>query len=61
LDVHQESIAVASVAKAHDAEVIDLGTSGTRHGDIDKRIRNRASKATPLVVVDEAGPCGDWL
>jgi transposase len=61
LAVHQESIAVAYVAKAHDAEVIDLGTIGTRHCDLDKLIRNMPSKATHLVFVYEAGPCGDWL
>ena len=36
LDVHQDSIAVASVAKDHDAEVIYLGTIGTRPCDIDQ-------------------------
>ena len=61
LDVHQASIAVAYGAEDHGAEVIYLGTIGTRHGDIDKLIRNRPSKARPLVVVYEAGPCGDWL
>jgi transposase len=52
---------VADVAKAHDAEVIDLGTIGTRQVDIDQLVRPRQSKATHLVVVDEAGPCGSWL
>ncbi|MGH8071940.1 MAG: IS110 family transposase [Candidatus Entotheonellia bacterium] len=61
LDVHKDSIAVAYVAKDHDAEVIDLGTIGTRQADIDQLIRKRPSKAQHLVVVDEAGPCGDWL
>ena len=32
-DVHKESIAVASVAKDHGAEVISLGTFGTRQCD----------------------------
>ena len=58
LDVHKDSIAVAYVAKDHDAEVVSLGTIGTRHGDLDQRIRNRQSKATHLVFVYEAGPCG---
>lgn len=61
LDVHKESIAVAYVAKDHGAEVIYLGTIGTRHGDIDKLIRNMQSKAKQLVFVYEAGPCGYWL
>jgi transposase len=61
LDVHTESIAVASVAKDHDAAVIYLGTIGTRPCDIDHLIRTRPSKAKPLVFVYEAGPCGSWL
>lgn len=30
MDVHKESIAVAYVAQAHGAEVVSLGTIGTR-------------------------------
>jgi transposase len=61
LDVHKDSIAVASVATAHAAEVISLGTIGTRHAEIDQLIRKRPSKAPHLVYVYEAGPCGSWL
>ena len=61
LDVHKESVAVAYVAKDHDADVIYLGTIGTRHVDIDSLVLKLQSKATPLVFVYEAGPCGDWL
>src|SRR5919108_863848 len=61
LDVHKDSIAVAYVAKAHDAEVIYLGTIGTRQADIDQLVRKLQSKATHLVFVYEAGPCGYWL
>ena len=61
LDVHTESIAVASVAKDHDADVIDLGSVGTRHTDIDQLVRKLQAKATHLVFVYEAGPCGSWL
>src|SRR6266545_5652814 len=61
LDVHKDAIAVAYVAKDHDAAVVYLGTIGTRHGDLDKRIRTMPSKATHLVFVSEAGPCGYWL
>jgi transposase len=61
LDVHKESIAVAYVAKDHDAEVIYLGTIGTRQCDIDHLLRKMPSKATHLVFVYEAGPCGYWL
>lgn len=61
LDVHKDSIAVAYVAKEHDAEVIYLGTIGTRQADIDQLIRKMQSKAKHLVFVYEAGPCGYWL
>jgi transposase len=61
MDVHKESIAVAYVAKAHDAEVTFLGTIGTRQVDIDQLVRKLHSKAQHLVFVYEAGPCGYWL
>jgi transposase len=61
MDVHKESIAVAYVAKNHDAEVIYLGSIGTRHGAIEQLIRKLQSKAPHLVFVYEAGPCGYWL
>src|SRR5215472_12621822 len=61
MDVHKDSIAVAYVAKDHDAEVISLGTFGTRQCAIDKLIRKLQSKAKHLVFVYEAGPCGYWL
>jgi transposase len=61
MDVHKESIAVAYVAKAHNAEVTFLGTIGTRQVDIDQLVRKLPSKAQHLVFVYEAGPCGYWL
>jgi transposase len=61
MDVHKESIAVAYVAQAHGAEVVSLGTIGTRQCDIDKLIRQLRSKSKQLVFVYEAGPCGYWL
>src|SRR5215831_12916201 len=61
MDVHKDSIAVAYVAKDHDAEVVYLGTIGTRHCDIDHLIRKLQSKAKHLIFVYEAGPCGYWL
>jgi transposase len=61
MDGQQASIAVASVAQDHGAEVVSLGTVGTRPCDIDKLLRQLQSKSPPLVLVDEAGPCGDWL
>jgi transposase len=61
LDVHKESIAVAYAPEERGAEVVFLGTIGTRQCDIDKLIRTLTSKATQLVFVYEAGPCGYWL
>lgn len=58
MDVHKESIAVAYVAQAHHAEVVSLGTIGTRQCDIDALIRKLQSKRPHLVFVYEAGPCG---
>jgi transposase len=61
MDVHKESIAVASVAQDYGAEVVSLGTGGTRQGDSDTLIRQLQSKSTQLVFVYAAGPCGDGL
>jgi hypothetical protein len=61
MDVHKETIAVAYVAQEHGAEGSSLGTIGTRQCDIDHLIRQMQSKATQLVFVSEAGPCGDGL
>jgi transposase len=61
VDVHQESLAVAYVAQDHGAEVVSLGTIGTRQCDLDKLIRQLHSKAKHLVFVYEAGPCSYWL
>ena len=61
MDGHQDSIAVASVAQEHGAEVMDLGAIGTRQGDIDHLIRQMPSHAKPRICVYEAGPGGDWL
>src|SRR2546428_3301016 len=61
MDVHKESIAVAYVAQDHGAEVISLGTIGTRQCDIDKLLRQLQSKSKQLVFVYEAGPSGYWL
>ena len=61
LDVHTDTIAVAYVAQDYHAEVVSLGTIGTRQCDIAQLIRQLQSKRTHLVVVYEAGPCGSWL
>src|SRR5512145_1761148 len=61
MDVHKDAIAVAYVANDRDAEVVFLGTMGSRQCDIEQLIRKLQSKSQPLVLVYEAGPCGDWL
>ncbi len=61
LDVHKETIAVAYVAEDREAEVIFMGTIGTRQGDIDKLIRKLQATGKKLHLVYEAGPCGYWL
>jgi transposase len=60
LDVHQASIAVASVAQDYGAEVSSLGAIGTRPCDIDQLSRTLQSTRAHLMWVDEAGPCGYW-
>jgi transposase len=59
-DGHKDSSAVADVAQEHGAEVLSLGPIGTRQADIDPLTRKLQAKATHLVFVDEAGPCGSW-
>jgi len=61
MDVHKETIAIAYVAQEHGAEVISLGTIGTRQCGIDHLVRKMQSKAKHLIFVYEAGPCGYWL
>ena len=61
MDVHKDTSAVADVAKDHDAEVVYLGTIGTRQADMDPLVRKLQAKAKHLVFGYEAGPCGDWL
>jgi hypothetical protein len=61
LDVHQDSIAAASVAQDHGAEVTYLGTIGTRHADsitssehsnprLNRRLMARGKHANQVVV-----------
>lgn len=61
MDVHQDAIAVAYVAKEPGAAVGYLGPIGTRHGALDQLIRNMPSQATQLIFVYTAGPWGSWL
>ena len=48
------------MAQDHGAAVVSLGMIGTRQGDLDKLIHQLHSKATHLMFVYEAGPCGYW-
>jgi transposase len=61
LDVHKESIAVAYVGPDHGAAVVSLGRIGPRPCDLANLIRQLHWKATHLVLVHAAGPCGSWL
>ncbi|MGH6636533.1 MAG: IS110 family transposase [Gammaproteobacteria bacterium] len=61
LDVHKDPIAVAYAVEERDAEVIALGSIGTRQCDIDKLIRKLQSESAQWVFVYEAGPCGYWF
>ena len=61
LEVQKASIAVAYVAQAHGAEIVSLGTIGTRPCDLDQRMRPLHSQATHRVFVSEAGPGGSGL
>lgn len=61
MDVHKDAIAVADVAHDPGAEGAYLGALGTRQCDLDQMIRTMSSKATHLIFISEAGPCGDWL
>ncbi len=45
LDVHKDSIAVAYAPEDRGADIISLGTIGTRQCDIDKLIRKLAPRS----------------
>ncbi len=61
LDVHKDSIAVAYAPEQRGAEIISLGSFGTRHCDIDKILKKLLPHSFNLVFTYEAGPCGYWL
>jgi transposase len=60
-DVHKETIAVAYVGEEREADVLSLGTIGTRQKDIDALVRKLQAKGKSWRFVYEAGPCGYWL
>src|SRR4029450_11803120 len=57
-DVHKETIAVASIGEEREAEVVSVGTIGSRQCDSDKLIRKLQAKGKKVHFVDEAGPVG---
>jgi transposase len=58
LDVHKDSISVATCGSGAGEEPVFVGAIGTRQADIDKMVRRLQSKGCRLVFAYEAGPCG---
>ena len=61
MDVHKDSLAVASVAEDHPPDVVFLGAMGTRPCHSDPLLRQLPSNSQHLVFVYEASPCGYGL
>jgi len=58
LDVHKDSIDIATADAGRDSEVRHVGTIGGDLASLDKSLRKLISKGHALHVVYEAGPCG---
>ena len=58
LDVHKDSIDIATADVGRDGEVRHVGSIGGDLGSLDKALRKLTSKGHRLHVVYEAGPCG---
>jgi hypothetical protein len=61
MDGHNDAIAVAYGAQDHGAEVMELGTIGTRQCDRAHLLRQRPSTARHRIFLDAAGPWGYGL
>ena len=58
LDVHKDTIAVATCGPERSDEPVFVGPIGTRECDVDKMVRRLQSHASRIVFAYEAGPCG---
>ena len=58
LDVHKDSIDIATADAGRDSEVRHVGAIGGDLASLDKALRKLISKGHALHVVYEAGPCG---
>ena len=58
LDVHKDSIDIATAQPGREGEVLHMGSIGGDLAALDKALRKLLSKGHGLHVIYEAGPCG---